>query len=251
MIKKLIIAAFSAGFSLLFFCQDFDLIFKNLPDVGAYAKYKYKNSRENGKTAEGDWTVSVTNREKIDGEEYFLVEIYPFVFKTLTTKKGTLGIFLKKEANGDEKKNFMLRVKRVMFAEEGKEPYEIDESLLQMLKDDSRDFKVEKIEKERERKFVEFKDKIKMEVVVFDSEVTFEEYDGEKQNLAGIKEISPQVPFELVKEEYEIKKIGKNGQVKKTIKSVVELVDFSFTGAKSAFPQKKMKKKGFWGIIFS
>ena len=249
--KKIALITILFFLQIFIYCQDFDLIFQKLPDVGAYAKYKYKNTKNNGKVEEGEWTVSVTKKEIIDGAECVLVEIYPFVFKTLTVKTGTLGIMLKKEATEQEKKNFILRAKRVMFAEEGKEPYEVDESVLQMLRDDSNGFKFEKVEKEKERKTVEFKDKIKREVVIYDSNITFDEDDGDKQKLTGTKEMSADIPFCLVREEYVIQKIGKNGEIKKTIKSVVELTDFSLTDAKSAFPNRKMKKKGFWGIIFS
>ncbi len=236
---------------LFILCQDFDQIFHELPEPGAFAKYKYKNSKDNGEVAEGDWIVSVTRKEIIDGEEFLLVEIYPFVFKVLREKRGTLGILLKRNPDGQEKKNFILRAKKVMFAEEGKEPYEIDESVLQMLRDGSKDFKIEKLEKEKERKKVEFKDKKEREIIVYSSEITFEEDDGDRQILKGTKEYSKEVPFGLVREEYLITKLGKNGEVKKKIKSIVELIDFSFTSAKSAFQERKMKKKGFWGIIFS
>lgn len=249
--KKVLLISLFFLLPIFAYCQDFDLIFQKLPDVGAYAKYKYKNIKEDGKIKEGEWTVSVTRKEIINGAECLLVEIYPFSFKTLTMKIGTLGIMLKKEANEQEKKNFILRAKKVMFAQEGKEPYEVEESVLQMLRDDSKDFKYEKIENEKERKTVEFKDKIKREVVVYNSNITFTEDDGEKQKLIGVKEMSPEIPFCLVREEYVIKKIGKNGEIKKTIQSLIELTDFSFAGAKSAFPEGKMKKKGFWGIIFS
>lgn len=249
--KKTAFISFLFFLSLLSYCQDFDLIFKKLPNVGAYAKYKYKNTKEDGKIIEGELTVSVTKKEIIEGVEYVLVEIYPFTFKALTMKTGTLGIMLKVDANEQENKNFILRAKKVMFAQEGKEPYEVEESVLQMLRDDSKNFKLEKVEKERERKIVEFKNKIISEVVVYDSDLTFYEEDGDKQNLTGTKEISADIPFCLVREEYIIKKIGKDGKIKKTIKSVTELTEFSDKDAKSAFPDRKMKKKGFWGIIFS
>lgn len=232
-------------------CQDFDQIFQDLPEPGAFVKYKYKNTKDDGEVTEGNLTVSVTGKEIIDGEECLLVEVYPFVFKALTLKQGTLGIFLKKNQSEQERKNFILRAKKVMFAQEGKEPYEVDESVLRMLREESKSFNYEKVEKEKERKIVEFKDKIKREVVVYDSKVVLNEGDGEKQKISGFKEFSKEIPFGVVKEEYVIQKIGKNGDVKKTIKSTIEIVDFSLTDAKSAFQGKKMKKKGFWGIIFS
>lgn len=236
--------------SLTAICQDFDLIFQNLPDVGAFAKYRFKNIKENGKILEGEWTVSVTKKELIDGEECLLIEIFPFTFKALTTKTGTLGIFLKKKTNQEERENFLLRAKKVMFAQVGKAPYEIEKSVLEMLREDSKDFKYEKVENLREKKVVEFRDKIEREIVIYDSEITFYESDGEKQKLFGTKEMSKDVPFYLVKEEFTIQKIGKSGEIKKTTKGLVELTDFSYDGAKSAFLGKKMKKKGIWGIIF-
>lgn len=250
LIRKIVLLCVSMFLSLTAICQDFDLIFQNLPDVGAFAKYRFKSIKENGKISEWGWTFSVTKKELIDGEECLLIEIFPFRFKTLTTKTGTLGIFLKKETNEKERENFLFRAKKVMFAQVGKEPYEVEKSVLEMLREDSKDFKYEKVEKLKEKKIVEFKDKIKREVLVFDSEITFYENDGEKQKYFGIKEMSKDVPFYLVKEEFTIHKIGKSGEIKKTTKSLVELTDFSYDGAKSAFLGKKMKKKGIWGIIF-
>ncbi len=218
--------------------------------MGSYAEYKMTkiSSKE---TTESEVKVSVTKKEVIDNKEYNLVEIYPFTFKAMTVKTGTLGILLKKNASDEEKKNFILRAKKVYFAQDGKEPYEVDESVLHLLTSESNDVKYTKEEKEEKREVVEFKDKIKREVITLNSHIIFEEKDGDKKESKGKIEISKNVPFQLVSEDFIEKKIGKNGELKRVRKNKIELIDFSFTGAKSSFPENNIKKRGVWGIIFS
>lgn len=230
--------------------QDYDRILSELPPIGSYAEYKITDMKDEKSTTK-TVKVSVTKKEVVDGDECLFIEIYPFAIKIITTKVGTLGILLKKDATLEEKKNFILRSKKIFFAEEGKEPYEVERSVLDMLKSESKDFKIEKNEREVERKLVEFKDKVKREVRVIESKIVLLDNDGEKHIYKGTIEISKEIPFGLINEDFIVKKFGKKGECKKVFKSKIELIDFSYEGAKSAFPDKKIKKKGLWGIIFS
>jgi hypothetical protein len=249
--KKILFFLFFLTFiSFNYFCQDYDRILKELPPVGSYAEYKMTKigSKE---TTESRVKVSVTRKQVIDKEEYDLVEISPFTFKAMTVKSGTLGILLKKNASDEEKKNFILRAKKVYFAPEGKDPYEVDESVLHLLTLESNDVKYTKEEKEEKREVVEFKDKIKREVITLNSHIIFEEKDGDRKESKGTIKISKDIPFQLISEDFIEKKIGKNGELKRLKENKIELIDFSFSGAKSSFPENNIKKKGVWGIIFS
>lgn len=235
-------------FSFNIFAQDFETLFENLPEVGSWAIYKV-TTISGGETKVYNMKISVTRKEIVDGDECFLVELYPFSFKMITLRTGTLGLLLKKNATQEELKNFVLRTKRIFFYQDGKDPFEVDLSLVEKIREASKDIKFFKeiISSEKEER--EIKGKF-FTIEAFKVKIFEENSNKEKiEVFEGVIRKCKDVPFNVISEEFEIKKEDtKKVKIKEKFFKV-EVVDFGYLGAISVFPQNGIKKKGLFGIL--
>lgn len=231
--------------------QDIGLFLESLPEPGAYADFQITVGSE-GKRKEYTLHVAVTKSVKIDGADYLLVEASPQKF--LKEKGGTLGLYLKAVPTEEESSNIFLRSGAINYMPKDGSPYALDDSLLKMLKSASAEFKFYRTKKIKGKKVVEVKEGLKTEATVeardglIDGSFGFSRL---KVREKGEVALSSEVPFGIVEADLQDETYDSSGRIEKIKNIKIKLVGWGFKKAKSVFPEKDLKKKGFWGIIFS
>ncbi len=233
------------------FGQDIGLFLENLPPVGSWAEFRVTVQTGEGRPKEKVLRVAVTKSMTVDGVEYLLVEASPQKF--LREKGGTLGLWLKAKASPEETANIFLRSRSVQYAPLNRDPYQLDDFVLGELKSASKGFKMDNVRKPAGSRTEEISGK--------KLAVSAEERDGMIDGSFGFSRLKvrekgtvllcAEVPFgmagaDLVDEIYD-----SSGKIEKTKTIRIRLVSWGTSGAKSAFPEGSLKRKGIWGIIFS
>jgi hypothetical protein len=234
------------------FSQDIGLFLESVPKVGSWAEYKVSIENSNGKSREYTLRLAVTKSATIGGQEYFLVEASPQKF--LREKGGTLGLYLKARPDGAESANIFLRAKSIQYAPKSGAPFILDEFVLGEIRSASKGFDVRRTKKMVEKKLEDPGDgKIR--------EVTVEERDGFVDGSFGLSKLKVhekgtvrlccEIPFGMVAADLVDEVYDSSDKIEKTKNIRIKLTGWGSDGAKSVFPDKGLKIKGIWGIIFS
>ncbi len=233
------------------FGQDIGLFLENLPPVGSWAEYRITVQSGEGKPKEKLLRVAVTKSAVVDGVEYLLVEASPQKF--LREKNGTLGLWLKAKASPEEISNIFIRSRSIQYAPKSGTPYMLDDFVFGELRSASKGFRMERKVKAAGTRTEDIGGrKLKLSV---------EERDGMVDGSFGFSRLkvrekgtilsSPEVPFGIAGADLVDEIFSSSGELEKTKNIVIRLVSWGAEGAKSAFPEGSLKRKGIWGIIFS
>jgi hypothetical protein len=232
--------------------QDIGLFLESVPRVGSWAEYKVSIENSSGKTREYILRLAVTNSVKMDGQEYVLVEASPQKF--LREKGGTLGLYLKAKPDGGEVSNIFLRARSIQYAPKNGEPYALDEFILGEIKAASKDFDVKRAIKIKEKKTGDLTGGKKCEITIEEREGLVDGSFGcsrLKVKEKGDVSLCADVPFGIVEANLLDEIYDSSDKIEKTKIIKIKLQSWGFDGAKSVFPDKDLKRKGIWGIIFS
>jgi len=233
------------------FGQDVGMFLESLPPVGSWAEYKITVETVGGKPKERVLRVAVTRSAVINGVECLLVEASPQKF--LREKGGTLGLWLKAKASPEELGNIFLRAAAIQYIPVSRDPYELDDLLLRELRSASKGFQMRSSRKAagngtEEIGGMKFAVTIEEREGFIDGSFGFSKL---KVKEKGTVSVSKDVPFGIVSADLTDEIYDPSGGLEKTKLIKIRLQSCGSSGAKSSFPGGGLKRKGFWGIIFS
>jgi hypothetical protein len=252
MVKAVWILLIIVLFCFPVFSQDIGLFLESVPKVGSWAEYKVSIENSSGKTREYVLRLAVTKSATIEGQEYLLVEASPQKF--LREKSGTLGLYLKAKPDGTEISNIFMRARSIQYAPKSGEPYMLDDFILGEIKTASKDFDVRRTVKIKEKKTGDLPDGKKCAITVEEREGLVDGSFGFsklKVKEKGDVSLCADVPFGIVEANLIDEIYDSSDKIEKTKVIKIRLQSWGPEGAKSVFPDKGLKRKGIWGIIFS